>query len=669
MRSTLVALLLMIALVGCSSDEETRLATDVGNDTASSEDTSDVGAVTPIVVVAGCHPLAPNGHCMLPFPSDVFLKADPSMPSGMVADYQQPALPQNKNGEGLNPRAPFAADGASVLPHIMTVFAEGVEPSDLISYSDDVSKSLEADNKTIVIDAETGRRILHLSELDPRTTDPAEQALVIRPLEPLEYERRYIVAIRGLHTPAGTLIEASPAFAVLRDGRAAEHPDLAAEAERYAAQILPVLAAHNIATDTLQLAWDFTTGSRERPTADMLKVRELAMASFAANAPKITVTEVVDNPNDQIGRKVVGTMTVPLFLNVPDVGGVLTRDSNGLVMQNGVTEVPFTIQIPKSVFNGDVPGPVRVIQYGHGFFGQRSEIEGSFSRGFAQEFSTIFMAVDWWGMDSGDRGLVAEKLLKDPNQVLIFTERLHQGMVNQMALTHAAKGPFLALDELKRADVTLFDPAQIYWYGISQGHILGGTFLALSDHIDRGVLGVGGAGFSHMMFRSSNFAEFVLLLNAHTKSPLEHQKFVAMTQTVIDRFDPVNYAKWVMDEPLAGGPQKRQLLIQVGLGDPQVPNMTAHMHVRALGLKVLEPATKPVALLDTVKAPAESAYVEFDFGLESPLPGDTANLPDDEDDPVHEGVRRAAGGRSQVDAFLKPDGMVANFCDGVCDPE
>ena len=63
-----------------------------------------------------------------------------------------------------------------------------------------------------------------------------------------------------------------------------------------------------------------------------------------------------------------------------------------------------------------------------------------------------------------------------------------------------------------------------------------------------------------------------------------------------------------------------------------------------------------------------SAVVEFDFGLPEPLPGTYAEPPAETNE-VHEGLRRLDAAQEQIDQFLRPDGIIENFCDGACDPE
>jgi hypothetical protein len=208
------------------------------------------------------------------------------------------------------------------------------------------------------------------------------------------------------------------------------------------------------------------------------------------------------------------------------------------------------------------------------------------------------------------------------------------------------------------AEASLF-----YFYGISQGHILGGTYLALSQLIERAVLSVGGANFSLMMFRAKPFAPFLGAIAQTVPDALDQQKFAALTQTSFDRIDPLTYGPHVLNAPYPGA-SIRHVLAQYGLGDAQVPNVATELHARVMGLEQQLPATWRVPMLPAEEAPiVGSALVQFDFGLPAPLPGTVADLPA-QDNPVHEGVRRDDEGRAQVDRFLRPQGQIENTCGG-----
>jgi hypothetical protein len=248
-----------------------------------------------------------------------------------------------------------------------------------------------------------------------------------------------------------------------------------------------------------------------------------------------------------------------------------------------------------------------------------------------------------------------------------FTDRVHQAMVNFLAVGYAAEA-LAALPELQEGGQPLLAPAPLYFYGISQGHILGSVFVTLSPHVERAVFSVGGAGFGLMMSRAQPFGAFMVLLDSRVgNDALETARIVLTMQTAFDRIDPIAYLPHLLEGTYEGSPPARRVLQHVGIGDTSVPNLGSHVFARSLGLPEVAPVPRPLAGIAAKDAPIDgSAMVEFDFGV--PIP-DVPAVPVKESNEVHEGVRRLDAAKKQIDAFLRPGGLVESFCDGVCDPE
>ena len=171
---------------------------------------------------------------------------------------------------------------------------------------------------------------------------------------------------------------------------------------------------------------------------------------------------------------------------------------------NGDAEVPFTLQVPHSANPTDLNfQPARILQYGHGFFGLREEINYGFMRGYTNEGKYVAAAVDWWGMSEDDLGQVVQDAFNRPGAAFDFVDRLHQAMANMIALSYALKGPMTQVPALRRFGKSLYDPDKLYYYGISQGAIFGVTMLSANPLLDRAALSVGGGPYSLMMSRSA----------------------------------------------------------------------------------------------------------------------------------------------------------------------
>ena len=617
---------------------------------------------------AGCNPVGAPFDCLLPYPSDVFRDA-----SGVrVPEVALPTAQIRGTEIPIDFLSEQPARGFSAASTLLALFPEPIDEEQLVFHTDDVSRSLDVSSPTLLVDAETGEPVAHFAELDPLAIGDETRALVMHPMARLVGGRRYVVIVHGLARADGALAAGPDAFVAMRDGRAPAW--LGSVAARYETDMFPIIEALGIEPTSVQLAWDFTVREDADATAAMIRVRELSLEDFAAGPPVITVTDVIDAPAPGLARRVEGTMTVSLFVDSPEPGARLNLGEDGRVARNGTVEVPFSILVPDAVDSAPVGSPpARVVQYGHGFFGSREEALSDWAIAFMNETSTVFAVVDWWGMARDDMLVVANDVLTEPSKTLRFTERVHQAMANQMALARALRTTIAELDELQRGGAPIYDPSTVYFWGNSQGHILGGTYLGIAPDVERGVLGVGGAGLSLMIFRAGPFLTFYALLRGEGVGDLEVQKFAALAQTSFDSIDPATYAPWVLEPSggglLVGAPAERRVLMHLGLGDPAVPNVAGRFHARSMGLPLLAPATREVFGLGTVPAPHDgSAVVEFDFGVSEPLPGTYANVMVYMND-VHESVRQLGAVHRQMDSFLRPGGLVEATCNGVCDPE
>jgi len=152
-----------------------------------------------------------NGaSCMLPYPSDVFLTEDLTRPAGfnpLRVDVDASALPA-VTGPALDPAPYNELDGFSPTVQILMHFpGAGVDlalsnASRLLPPGSPVSPpyvdtrtydgtSLLSNSPSLLIDAQTGERVLHFLEVDARADgNPARQSLILRPGRALTPGRR-----------------------------------------------------------------------------------------------------------------------------------------------------------------------------------------------------------------------------------------------------------------------------------------------------------------------------------------------------------------------------------------------------------------------------------------------------------------------------------------------
>ncbi len=632
---------------------------------------------------AGCNPLAPEwGDCLLPWPADVYRRAAPESQGAMRLQVPTAALPfHHESGTAIDFLGRKPADGFSRLPTIAVRAPGGFAVPAGVGYpladgARDPKASALASHPTLILDVTTGEFIPHFIDYDDRMEgkDPG-RALALRPLRPLGFGRTYAVGLRikggeGAVLRADQKPHTSPAtFAALRAVAQAGGKDAAACWLQ--TTVLKPLADAGVPADDLLLAWSFTTEAKDFVTADLLTVRAAALASFAALPVAATALAVDEPASGPLGRRVELRLTVPLFLQSAAPAAPLHRDAAGQVAQNGSVEVPATIWIPRSVLEGTagqlIGGRARILQFGHGFFGNRSEA-GGFGLDLASKHGFVVAAVDWWGMSVPDRQALIGGIFADPSGALAFVDRVHQAMANQLALTEALSTTLLSLPALQGpTGEPLLDPERLYFYGISQGHILGTTFLALSPRIERAVLAVGAVGFGQMMSRAAPFGPFLGLFQLAAGDPASAFDLTLLLQTVLDRVDPVIWLEELAAPSLKGAPASRALLQHVAVADTSVPNFASHFQARALGLPLLSPSPRPIYGLTPKPGPiAGSALVEWDFGLPQP---DLLGAPVTSENPAHNDQRGLPASMEQVDRFLRKGGQIESTCDGICDPE
>ncbi len=580
-----------------------------------------------------CNPVD-DGHCLLPFPSNFFVD-DEALAFGPAS------LPINRDGVLLGPDAWNRLDGFPTLgalyAHLPGASLEGA------ATHQDIERSLQADSPTLIIDAQTRELVPHFAEREVQAPED-RQALVLRPVLPLEHGRRYIVAIRALQGGV-----APEGFAAIRDGDGDLEPDLERQVETYE-EIFGILGELGVEREDLLLAWDFQTVSEEVSLRDMRHIRD---EGLAWGDPDYSVESVVEGDcgsGDPIARTLRGEMTVPLYLDSWEPGSRLERDATGLPAQNGSAQVPFVVHLPCSLVEDPHAGAL--VQFGHGVLGDHDESASLVQ--LANDYGWVLFGVSWTGMKKADISAITLMLANDATGFSIIPDRLHQGHLEFMLAARMMQGPMVEDPLLQQEGQALIDPDRLYFYGVSQGGILGGAQVAMSPDIDRAVLCVPGTPFGLILTRSQNFQPFLRLLEAKYSDWMDISLLMGLMQML---WDPTESAGWA-------GLQDKDVLIQSAIGDASVTTLSAQVMARSYGALLMEPSVRPVWGLDSMEPPFEgSALVEFDWGSEEPFEAVPADLETD----THGGPGGSPEARAQVGGFFQ-DGLVYNPCEGSCDP-
>ncbi len=637
------------------------LAAGLGVVVAIAASCSSAAPAAPLNVPAGCQPLLGGVECTLPYPSDFFRTADPSTPTGFRLLLTGAAQPRTWDGKSADVTAGAVLDGASrVTPMMAALPSPEIVRDGLPSVNDDETKSTSPTSPSVVLETSSGKLLAHYTDVAARGRDDLGPAISVRTFRALAPRTRYVVALRGVKTASGDLAAPAEGFRRLRD-RIAD-ASLDPIRARFDAEVFAPLAQAGVDRASLQIAWDFTTGSEEAPVTDMLRVRELALAWLAQNTPQVTVTSV-DTGTSPLWKVIRGTVSGPLFLESTGPLAKLARDDKGAVRQNGTCTFPFLATVPESVRDQQLPG--RAIALGHGFFGTRDELIDGGATTIAQSLHAVMFAIDWWGMSAPDRDDVAAAILQDASRATDFVHRVHQAMANWLVTTNAIKNVMWKDPAFDRpmATAKIYEASEVHYFGASNGHILGGVLAALNPDFSRIVLNVGGAGWTHIAPRSSDFSPFNFLIDSVTRDPVRTQAVQVLLQGGLDRIDPANYASMVLDKKLVGSPKDRRLLMQIGLGDAEVPNCGSFLHARMLGLSQTAPGQPNILGIPEANASTlQSGMTIFDFGIDTSAYVNAAPLAANR---VHEGVRIDPQALSEMSAFYAGSGII-HPCPGRC---
>jgi hypothetical protein len=616
--------------------------------------------VTSLPVEAACNPLG-DGHCMTPWPSSAFEVDDPASATGRRLAIPEGTLPSNADGVAPDPAGWNLADGFSPAAPIAMAWKGGVSPDDLPP-ADNLDLSLAGDSPTVILDMTTGTRVAHYAELDAQADDHLDsQALLLRPAARLAGGHRYAVGItRRVRAADGSELAIPPGFAALRDRRNTDHALLEAMRPRFG-DVLAALDAAGVPASELVVAWDFTVASEDFLHRDLIAARDRALAALDGRAIGFAVT--TDAPigdGKVIKRKITGTLDAPLFLT--QNGGTapgtrVARDAAGLPAIQGFYAIPFTAIVPACA---TADHPASLVIYGHGLLGSSGETAGSVQQTTASELCAVFVGTDMRGMSTVDLGAVGRALAEITHADEVM-EVIEQGVVNHVALVRAMRTT-LAQQLFVEGGKSLVDPARVYYYGLSQGGILGTTVMAYEPTVTRGVLGVAAANYSTLLERSTDWALYRSVLAAAYPDPLDITMVVGLFQMRWDKVEGSGVAGGVLAGAATGVPAK-QILVQIALGDEQVANLGSYWLARSMALPILGPTPTTPWGLSVRPSPLAggSAMVIMDGGAPPPP---VANLPPP-DLGMHNLTRRQPATRRQIKQFFAT-GAIVNECAGAC---
>ena len=199
---------------------------------------------------------------------------------------------------------------------------------------------------------------------------------------------------------------------------------------------------------------------------------------------------------------------------------------------------------------------------------------------------------------------------------------------------------------------------------------MGGALIAVAQDFTKGVLGVPGMNYAHLLKRSVDWDTYRAIYEPAYPDPLEAALGILIMQLLWNRGEANGYAAHMTDDPLPNTPP-HVVLLHVAFGDHQVAPMTADIEARTIGAKIHRPVVTEGRLPDVEPSwgieaipayPYEgSAIIVWDSGAPAPP---TTNLPPRAGTDPHEDPRANVDVRRQKAAFLSPEGLVIDVCSG-----
>jgi len=626
---------------------------------------------SPCIALGGASGLV-DGSLVNPFPSwHVTAETD----GGCRVRIPDGALPVGTDSDPIPVRRFDVRDGFSAGQTSYWRPGVAVDGATLPRW-DGESGGLGPDDSVQMWDLDTGLRLPAFAEVDayPGQAD-AQRAVLVRPLAPLPFGARVAVVVTDrARSQGGDPIPRAPAFAAMLE---TEPVSLEQAVALHYHALLARLADLGVPTDSVVHAWDFPVGSQASialPLDHVLAGMREELPADPSFDPPVVIDAFLDRdsgdtPSVGLWRELRGSvqLTHYLWADEPDAtdedhdAGAFRLDEQGRPIARGLDEAFFIAVVPDSVRDA-APGTVPVVVFGHGIFAAPQDYltspnDVNSTIELLNRLGAIGIGGEWRGLTERDRPdaiRVAVNLGKFP----LLTDKLVQGVSNQVALPRLLRTQFVDQPAfLDGSGDSLIDTSRVYYFGISLGGIEGLTLLATSELVEHAVLHVPGSTWSTMLERSTNWNAFEPFVIDHVDAPWDRQLLYTVSQLLWDAVDPVTHYRGLVD---------KSLLMQVSVGDEQVPNFTAESLARGAQVPLVSPAVHRVAGLDELTAPTgpdSRGYMQFDSQRGLPPEG---NRPAAIASEAHTFIRGTDEVMRQVETFFTAgsEGTIEHPCGG-----
>lgn len=353
-------------------------------------------------------------------------------------------------------------------------------------------------------------------------------------------------------------------------------------------------------------------------------------------------------------------------------GGSFVLDDSGVPQVVDTFDARFALTVPKAELCPPPANGYPIVLYAHGTGGSyRSFINDGTARNLAQRCMAT-MGVDQilHGTRPGAPSSDAEVniLFFNFNNVEAARTNVRQSGLDevQRARLFTEAAATVPASVSNTGTEIRFDASKLMFFGHSQGSLNGPLFLAGSDAPRGAVLSGASAVIQITLLEKTKpdpsvaFLVKTIFLQLFPEEEEEVSLLyppMTLAQTIVDPVDPVNYARYLVNEPMFGGPKSIYMTEGVGPdgeGDSYAPPRGCEALAMAMGLPIQAPIIHPPedaawGGLETVTIPAEGLSGNLAGGQAS---GVLAQWAPDTDD-GHFVVFDIPGARAQSSEFLR----------------
>jgi hypothetical protein len=590
----------------------------------------------------GCAGLIPE-VCAYPYPSMAHLRKDPSSPTGWRVNLTKQMLPfkeQSSDATSYFLGRFNVADGFSIATPILALLPDFHVNEGRLPRLSDLGASVLPSSPVQVLDRLTGARVPVWVEMDNNAVtgggfwNDRKRTMMIRPQMALEWNRRYAVVLTaGLKDGNGPSPKPQAPMSALVGRTPTDNPLIEGLRPDYE-PLFGFLAENGVPRDSIVLAWEFHTMSRDFAETPVLKAvaegRRLMPPAFeyrascqASDPADRASLGCADQPKyaERLWRRLEGRFETPRFA----CGDGYIETANGTPVSCGAKSVTFVAGLPlsaKSVPAGSLP----VIQIGHGLMSamwRYLNIDGDENGvlSLADKFGALAVGADFSGLSTDSIPLVAG-MIEDFSRMWTLHDAIVQGLVEQSLLIPFVLSTLKDDPALRSAGGGLLTgDSGAHYYGISLGGMMGVAHAALSPEIRNFVFNVPSAMFSSILQHSSEFKTFQSLLANKYPDPVSQQILLAFAQRALDPIEPANWHLRLFADPLTPLGRKNALW-QVARNDCNAPDFGAYALLRTAGIPLVIPSTHAVwgstVSIDAPSPPGSSGMVIYDTGRAEP---------------------------------------------------